>query len=184
MFNRCYKLTSLDLSSFDTSQVTNMQGAFQYCNSLKYLNISNFDTSLTVKMDRMFFNCSSLISLNLTNFNTSILIEFTNMFTNCNKDLIYCIDDNKDYKFISQLSPFKKACNYICFNYFNQKLIKEYNNICLINCSNYEHYSYEYNYTCHEKCPNGTFNSYGNLCHKYYIIIIMNILKIYQKDTI
>ena len=34
MFNCCYGLTSLDLSSFDTSKVTNMWNMFQGCASL------------------------------------------------------------------------------------------------------------------------------------------------------
>ena len=170
MFNFCKKLESLDLSSFDTSSVTDMQSAFRYCGSLKYLNINNFNTSSTINMTQMFYNCSSLLSLNLTNFDTTYLINHIDIFTNCNTKLMYCIDDNKQYhkNFTSQLQPFIKACNFICFNYSNQRLIKE-NNICVDNCSNYENYLYEYNYTCNEKCPNYTFPSNNNICQKYYI---------------
>ena len=37
MFFRCYSLTTLDISSFDTSAVTNMDDMFQQCYSLNSL---------------------------------------------------------------------------------------------------------------------------------------------------
>jgi surface protein len=45
MFYDCNKLTSIDLSSFDTSKVTNMSYMFDSCSSLTTLDLSNFDTS-------------------------------------------------------------------------------------------------------------------------------------------
>ena len=45
MFYSCYKLTTLDLSNFDTSNVEDMTAMFFYCSSLTELNVSNFDTS-------------------------------------------------------------------------------------------------------------------------------------------
>ena len=44
---------------------------FYYCSSLILLNLSNFDTSQVTDMEDMFSHCSSLISLNLSNFNIS-----------------------------------------------------------------------------------------------------------------
>jgi len=45
MFSKCYSLTSLDLSYFDTSSVTRMDSMFSHCLSLTTLNLSNFDIS-------------------------------------------------------------------------------------------------------------------------------------------
>ena len=45
MFQGCKSLESLDVSSFDTSNVTDMAAMFEGCDSLKELDISNFDTS-------------------------------------------------------------------------------------------------------------------------------------------
>ena len=42
MFQACYELENLDLSNFDTSNVTNMSWMFNKCNNLKYLNLLNF----------------------------------------------------------------------------------------------------------------------------------------------
>ena len=43
MFRECSSLTNLDVSNFDTSQVTNMGNMFSECNSLTNLDVSNFN---------------------------------------------------------------------------------------------------------------------------------------------
>ena len=75
MFAQCSSLTSLDLSSFNTSQVTDMRGLFEGCKKLTSLNVSSFNTSNVKYMDGMFKDCSSLTSLDLTNFNTSNVVS-------------------------------------------------------------------------------------------------------------
>ena len=57
MFQSCYKLASLNISNFDTSNVTTMQSLFSRCNSLGNLDLSKFDTTKVTSMDQMFFNC-------------------------------------------------------------------------------------------------------------------------------
>ena len=44
MYYQCNSLTKLNLSNFNTQNVTNMIGMFQNCNSLTNLNLSNFNT--------------------------------------------------------------------------------------------------------------------------------------------
>ncbi len=75
MFAGCSSLTSLDLSSFNTSKVTDMRGLFAGCKNLRSLNISSFNTSNVQHMDAMFKGCSSLTSLDLSNFNTSNVVS-------------------------------------------------------------------------------------------------------------
>ena len=70
-------ILELDLSNFDTSQVTNMGYMFYGMSSLTSLNLSNFDTSKVTNMSDMFYGMSSLTSLNLSNFDTS---KVTNMY--------------------------------------------------------------------------------------------------------
>ena len=84
MFFDCTSLTSLDLSNFDTSQVTEMFGMFYSCSSLTSLDLSYFDTSQVIDMGYMFSYCSSLTSLNLSNFNTSKISFIHEMFSYCN----------------------------------------------------------------------------------------------------
>ena len=83
MFSYCRSLTSLDLSNFNTSNVTNMYGVFSNCSSLTSLDLSNFNTSNVTDMGSMFSDCSSLTSLDLSSFNTSNVTYMSWMFSDC-----------------------------------------------------------------------------------------------------
>ena len=83
MFSGCSGLTSLDLSNFDTSAVTSMNSMFNGCTSLTSLDLSNFDTSAVTSMYSMFQNCTALTSLDLSNFDTSAVTSMGNMFNGC-----------------------------------------------------------------------------------------------------
>ena len=83
MFYSCSGLTSLDLSNFDTSNVTNMSSMFGSCRSLTSLDISKFDTSNVTNMSSMFGSCRSLTSLDLSNFDTSNVTRMEYMFYIC-----------------------------------------------------------------------------------------------------
>ena len=54
MFSNCSSLTSLNLSNFNTNNVTNMSGMFYNCSSLTSLNLSNFNTNNVTNMSYMF----------------------------------------------------------------------------------------------------------------------------------
>jgi len=60
MFWECSSLESIDLSSFNTNNVTNMSYMFCYCSSLKSLDLSSFNTNNVTNMSYMFDGCSSL----------------------------------------------------------------------------------------------------------------------------
>lgn len=83
MFYFCSNLTSLDLSSFDTSNVTDMAYMFNSCRSLTTLDSSNFNTSKVTNMYAMFEYCSNLTSLDLSNFDTSNVTDMGYMFRYC-----------------------------------------------------------------------------------------------------
>ena len=79
-----FNATSLNLSNFDTSNVTNMSSMFYACGSLTSLDLSNFDTSSVTRMSGMFSSCGSLTSLDLSNFDTSNVTDMSSMFVSCN----------------------------------------------------------------------------------------------------
>ena len=83
LFFNCINIIEIDLSNFDSSQVTSMYDMFAICSSLTSLNLSNFNTSKVTTMNSMFACCSSLISLDLTNFDTSNVIDMTRLFWEC-----------------------------------------------------------------------------------------------------
>ena len=92
MFRDCSKLKSLDLSGFNTSNVSGgtqssngMGFMFFGCSSLKSLDVSSFDTSKLTYMRCMFAYCSSLETLDLSNFNTANVTDMQFMFQGCSK---------------------------------------------------------------------------------------------------
>ena len=85
IFYKCLNITEIDLSNFNTSQVTSMNHMFDGCASLNSINLdlSKFNTTKVTSMSSLFNNCISLTSLNLSNFNTSNVINMDFMFYNC-----------------------------------------------------------------------------------------------------
>jgi len=83
LFHGCKGLTSLDLSSFNTTSVTDMLSMFNGCESLTSLDLSSFNTISVTNMANMFNGCESLTSLDLNSFNTSSVTNMASMFDGC-----------------------------------------------------------------------------------------------------
>ena len=113
MFAGCEALKSLDLSSFDTSKVTAMAGMFSNCYALESLDLSKFDTSNVTDMSNMFDCCGTLTSLDLSNFNTSNVESMEKMFRFC--------DNLKEVKFGTSFSV-EKVSNMAGIFAFCEKL--------------------------------------------------------------
>ena len=60
MFQQCNELEYLDLSNFNTSNVTDMEGMFNQCHKLKYLNIKN----LIIRNDCLTKSMFDMININ------------------------------------------------------------------------------------------------------------------------
>mgnify|MGYP002857160720 CR=1 FL=1 len=114
LFSGCSNLTLIDISKFDTSQVTDMSFMFYGCSNLEKINFGNintsslknlrslfyesikissvdfssFDTSQVTSFQWMFYNCRNLRYVNLSNFNTSSATTIYQMFSTC-VSLIY-----------------------------------------------------------------------------------------------
>ena len=80
MFLDMFYLTTLNLSSFDTSNVTNMSYMFYGMSNLTTLNLSSFDTSKVTDMSCMFSGTPNLITLDISNFDTSQVTDMGSMF--------------------------------------------------------------------------------------------------------
>ena len=79
-------LTKIDLSGWDTSNITDMGNMFDGCSLLTSLDVSKFNTDNVTNMGQMFNGCSSLTSLDVSSFNTSKVnsySSFQSMFTGC-----------------------------------------------------------------------------------------------------
>ena len=90
MFNHCIELSVLDLTTFDTQNVTDMSYMFDSGDSTEPMKIQNiifgenFKTNNVVNMAGMFGNCNNLTNLDVSTFNTSNVTNMHDMFSSCN----------------------------------------------------------------------------------------------------
>jgi surface protein len=84
MFGRCSSLTSLDLSSFNTNKLSNMNSMFYGCTNLVTLNVDSFVLSSFSRnnngISACFTNCTSL-SNNSLNSILKMLSTWTASFS-------------------------------------------------------------------------------------------------------
>ena len=80
MFYNCRDLCDLDLTNFNTQNVTNMSCMFFGCKSLKKLKLTNMNTEKVTHMTLMFNECESLKDLDLSSFKTKNVVDMSKMF--------------------------------------------------------------------------------------------------------
>jgi surface protein len=99
MFIGCRNLISVDVSKWNSSNVTSCYRMFRGCSSLVNLDLSAMNTSKVTEMHEMFANCTSLTNLNIvpneTNgtWNTSKVGGTSSMFSGCSS-LEYMLPEN------------------------------------------------------------------------------------------
>ncbi len=84
MFYSLTKLTNVDFTSLDSSQVTSTDFMFQYCSSLTTMDLK-LDTSNVTSMDAMFANCVNLTSIDFTHVDLSNVQNFHGLVAGCTK---------------------------------------------------------------------------------------------------
>ena len=83
MFSQCKKIEELDLSNFNTSNVSGMGSCFNVCSNLRKLDLSswkNDKVNISTGMTYMFANCPKLAILDISSMS---YIRGTNPFSNC-----------------------------------------------------------------------------------------------------
>ena len=86
MFDSCSSLTSLDVTHFNTANVTDMHYMFSNCVALTSLYLTNFNTEKVTYMYGMFSSCSSLTTIYASSkFVTTQVSNSSGMFYNCEK---------------------------------------------------------------------------------------------------
>jgi surface protein len=168
MFNGCLSLKSLNVSSFDTSEVNNMEAMFYNCIQLTSLDLSNFNTQSVTNMESMFSRCINLNYINFYNFNDESLIFMINIFLGIKDNAIICFKKELNkIKIKNELSKLK-CPTLICsenWKEYKKKIIYNTGN-CTDDCISEEKFEYEYN--CYDECPKGTHSSINHnyLCEK------------------
>lgn len=86
-FEGCKKLTSINTTNWDTSNILSYFNTFKDCQVLNNIDVSVFTINTTnpVNMSSMFHGCNILSSLDLTGWDTSKVTTFANTFFNCYK---------------------------------------------------------------------------------------------------
>ena len=106
------KATTLDVSSFDTSNVKNMSLMF-YNSQATTLDLSSFNTSNVTYMDSM-FESSQATTLDLSSFNTSNVTDMSYMFAySQNLKTIYVSNNFITNNVTSSTDMFKEATNLV-----------------------------------------------------------------------
>ena len=88
VFGCCFQLVEvLGLENWNTKNVINLHGMFQYCYELKNIDVASWDVSSVEDMSSMFLYCRKLESIDVSGWNTSHLEtkDTVNMFYNCTK---------------------------------------------------------------------------------------------------
>lgn len=76
-------LQTLDVSNWNTGKVTDMIATFQRCTNLRSLNVGNWNTSNISSFQNAFSWCYSLTELNVSGWNTESCTTMTTMFGEC-----------------------------------------------------------------------------------------------------
>lgn len=82
-FFKCPKLNHLELTGWNTSNVTDMSFMFAGYSSMQFLNIRGFDTSNVTNMNYMFSNCMYLTYLDISNIDIPFEGVGQYFFENC-----------------------------------------------------------------------------------------------------
>ena len=110
MFYGCENLTNLDLSNLNTKKVINMCRMFSKCNSLKSIDISKFETKNVTDMSYMFCGCKNLTNIDLSNFDTGDITDMSYMFYGCENLTNIDLSNLNTKKVINMCKMFYK-CN-------------------------------------------------------------------------
>ncbi|MBR6642008.1 MAG: BspA family leucine-rich repeat surface protein, partial [Clostridia bacterium] len=63
MFASCTKIKTIDLSSWDITNLTNCQNMFYCCNAMTTVNLNNWVKTSTINCSQMFYTCRSLTTI-------------------------------------------------------------------------------------------------------------------------
>jgi surface protein len=98
MFSNCSNIINIDLSSFDSSNVTHMNYMFSECYNLNEINLTNLKAYNVIDMNHMFNKCHEFTKLEFPlSFSTQKITDMSFMFQECQKlsEIIFSESFNK-----------------------------------------------------------------------------------------
>ena len=126
LFEACINIKEIDLSRFDTSEVTSMASMFSECRSLETIDFSNINTTSVRDMSMMFYHCIKISTLDLSMFETPQLQSMNSMFYE--DYFIYELDltnfDTSQVTSMSKMFYGMESLIYIDLSKFNTSKVK------------------------------------------------------------
>ncbi len=114
---------NIDISSWDTRNVTSMLQMFSHCNNLKVNPASDFSFENVESVDGMFWACSSLEDVSFNYNGSTNLLTFNQMFFRC-YSLKKVYINFKTNNMINCTSMFNSCQNLIDLDFMKDSLIK------------------------------------------------------------
>ena len=130
MFFSLPMVRELDLTNFDTRNVTNMYGMFEDMLYLKKIKFGmNFGTSNVTNMGRMFSGMRSIEQLDLSHFNTGKVIDMAAMFLNSSglTSLDLSSFDTRNVTHMNNMFQGVVGVSRLRLNNFNTEKVKDMN---------------------------------------------------------
>ena len=84
MFYGCDNILTIDLSSFNSQNITNLKSMFMFCTKLREVDLSFFNTKNVINMDYLFCRCKNISYLDLTSFETNKIKNIIGFVDGCN----------------------------------------------------------------------------------------------------
>ena len=111
MFSDNQMIIEINLSCFDTRNVTNMRGMFNNASNIKNIYFSPFfNTKNVTTMEEMFAGCGNLENLDLSSFNTTNVTNMRSIFDGC-RNLKYLDISSFDTRNVRNMESMFKGCN-------------------------------------------------------------------------
>lgn len=109
---------TIDVSTWTTTKINNIEYMFYNCKNLTSLNLSNWDLSNCQYMGYAFAGCSNLASIEIPSrkFITSTCTKANNLFQNC-KALTEIYDLWFDFTNVTSLESFYEGCKSLTHTY-------------------------------------------------------------------
>jgi surface protein len=82
MFYNCTSLTTLTLTGWVTTALTSTNSMFSFCLSLTALDVNGFDMTGVTVISGMFRDCNALTTLDLSGWDVSAVSSFSTLFSN------------------------------------------------------------------------------------------------------
>ena len=131
MFYNSKNIAEIDLSNFDSSNITDISGMFYGCSKLKSIKLNNLNTSLVTTMSYIFCGCESLNSIDISKLDTSNVIYMISMFKDCIS--LISIDlsnfETPSLKYMSSMFQGCTSLKYLNISNFNTKNVETMENL-------------------------------------------------------